>query len=72
MHGFSSANHPSARGSCRAADWATQPELSKVLRGKFTEVSLERLMHFLTALGYHIEIGAGKGEQGRGYEPTAV
>jgi predicted XRE-type DNA-binding protein len=28
----------------------TQPELSKILGGKFTEVSLERLMRFLTAL----------------------
>jgi len=35
---------------------ATQPELSKILRGKFSEVSLERLMRFLTALGHHIEI----------------
>ena len=35
---------------------ATQPELSKILRGKFSEVSFERLMRFLTALGYHIEI----------------
>jgi predicted XRE-type DNA-binding protein len=34
----------------------TQPELSKILGGKFTEVSLERLMRFLTALGYRIEI----------------
>jgi predicted XRE-type DNA-binding protein len=34
----------------------TQPELSKILRGKFSEVSLERLMRFLTALGYQIEI----------------
>jgi predicted XRE-type DNA-binding protein len=34
----------------------TQPELSKILRGKFSEVSLERPMRFLTALGYHIEI----------------
>jgi predicted XRE-type DNA-binding protein len=38
---------------------ATQPELSKILRGKFSEVSLERLMRFLTALGYHIEIKIG-------------
>ena len=37
----------------------TQPELSKILGGKFTEVSLERLMRFLTALGYHIEIKIG-------------
>jgi predicted XRE-type DNA-binding protein len=35
---------------------STQPELSKILRGKFSEVSLERLMRFLTALGCHIEI----------------
>ena len=34
----------------------TQPELSKILGGKFSEVSLERLMRFLTALGYRIEI----------------
>jgi predicted XRE-type DNA-binding protein len=43
----------------------TQPELSKILGGKFSEVSLERLMRFLTALGYHIEIkiGAGHGNK---------
>src|SRR5580704_1893166 len=35
---------------------STQPELSKILRGKFSEVSLERLIRFLTALGCHIEI----------------
>jgi predicted XRE-type DNA-binding protein len=35
---------------------ASQPELSKILRGKFSEVSLERLMRFLTALGCQIEI----------------
>src|SRR5258708_39426096 len=38
---------------------ATQPELSKILGGKFTEVSLERLMRFLTTLGYPIEIKIG-------------
>jgi predicted XRE-type DNA-binding protein len=37
----------------------TQPELSKILGGKFSEVSLERLMRFLTALGYRIEIKIG-------------
>jgi len=44
----------------------TQPELSKILRGKFSEVSLERLMRFLTTLGYQIEItiGAGKSKSG--------
>ena len=40
---------------------ATQPELSKILRGKFSEASLERLMRFLTALGYQIEIKIGQG-----------
>ena len=40
----------------------TQPELSKILRGKFTEVSFERLMRFLTALGYHIEIKIAAGK----------
>ena len=38
---------------------ATQPELSKILRGKFSEVSIERLIRFLTALGYPIEIKIG-------------
>lgn len=37
----------------------TQPELSKILRGKFSEVSLERLMKFLAALGHDIEIRVG-------------
>jgi predicted XRE-type DNA-binding protein len=37
----------------------TQLELSKILGGKFSEVSLERLMRFLTALGYHIELKIG-------------
>jgi predicted XRE-type DNA-binding protein len=43
----------------------SQPELSKILRGKFSEVSLERLMRFLTALGHHIEIriGAPSGDE---------
>jgi len=40
---------------------ATQPELSKILRGKFSEVSLERLIRFLTALGCYIEIKIGTG-----------
>jgi predicted XRE-type DNA-binding protein len=34
----------------------TQPELSKIMRGKFSEVSLERLMRFLNALGLDIEV----------------
>lgn len=37
----------------------TQPELSKVLAGKFTEVSIERLMRFLAALGCQVEIRVG-------------
>src|SRR5499427_778844 len=41
----------------------TQPELSKILGGKFTEVSLERLMRFLTALGCHIEIKIGNSRE---------
>lgn len=40
----------------------TQPELSKILRGKFSEVSLERLMRFLAALGHRIEIKIGASE----------
>jgi len=44
---------------------ATQPELSKILNGKFTEASLERLMRFLAALGHTIEIkiGAARSKQ---------
>jgi predicted XRE-type DNA-binding protein len=37
----------------------TQPELSKILGGKFSEVSLERLMRLLAALGHRIEIKIG-------------
>jgi predicted XRE-type DNA-binding protein len=48
----------------------TQPELSKILGGKFTEVSLERLMRFLTALGYHIEINIGAGPTNKVGEVT--
>ena len=48
----------------------TQPELSKILGGKFTEVSLERLMRFLTALGYHIEIRIGAGQPSKTGEVT--
>ncbi len=43
----------------------TQPELSKILGGKFTEVSLERLIRFLTALGCHIEIKIGAGQENK-------
>jgi predicted XRE-type DNA-binding protein len=37
----------------------TQLVLSQVLCGKLSEVSLEQLMRFLTALGYRIEIKIG-------------
>jgi predicted XRE-type DNA-binding protein len=50
---------------------ATQPELSKILGGKFSEVSLERrLMRFLTALGCHIEIKIGAGQENKAGEVT--
>ena len=48
----------------------TQPELSKILGGKFTEVSLERLMRFLAALGYHIEIKIGAAKRNEAGEVT--
>jgi len=48
----------------------TQPELSKILRGKFSEVSLERLMRFLTALGYHIEIKIAAAKTNKAGEVT--
>ena len=46
----------------------TQPELSKILGGKFTEV---RLMRFLTALGCHIEIKIGAGQENKAGDVTA-
>src|SRR6266478_8124389 len=49
---------------------ATQPELSKILRGKFSEVSLERLLRFLTALGCHIEIKIGAGQENKAGDVT--
>jgi predicted XRE-type DNA-binding protein len=48
----------------------TQPELSKILGGKLTEVSLERLMRFLTALGCHIEIKIGAGRENEAGDVT--
>ncbi len=48
----------------------TQPELSKILRGKFSEVSLERLMRFLSALGHRVEIKVGPPRKGRKGEVT--
>ena len=48
----------------------TQSELSKILGGKFTEVSLERLMRFLTALGYRIEIKIGGRKANKAGEVT--
>jgi predicted XRE-type DNA-binding protein len=44
---------------------ATQPELSKILRGKFSEVSLERLLRFLARLGCQIEIKIGEAKPKR-------
>jgi len=44
---------------------ATQPELSKILRGKFSEVSVERLLRFLTVLGHRIEVNIGAARKGR-------
>jgi predicted XRE-type DNA-binding protein len=48
----------------------SQPELSKILGGKFTEVSLEWLMRFLTALGCHIEIKIGAGRENKAGDVT--
>jgi predicted XRE-type DNA-binding protein len=50
----------------------TQPELSKILRGKFSEVSLERLMRFLSALGHRIEIKVGNPRKGQKGEVTVA
>jgi predicted XRE-type DNA-binding protein len=50
----------------------TQPELSKILRGKFSEVSLERLMRFLSALGHRVEIKVGRPRKGRKGEVTVT
>src|ERR1700732_3831945 len=48
----------------------TQPELSKILGGKFTEVSLERLMRFLTALGCHIGVKIGARQENKAGDVT--
>jgi predicted XRE-type DNA-binding protein len=44
---------------------ATQPELSKILGGKFSEVSFERPMRFLAALCHRIEIKIGTSKTDR-------
>jgi predicted XRE-type DNA-binding protein len=33
-----------------------QPDVSKMLRGRFRDFSVERLMRFLTILGYEVDI----------------
>ena len=33
-----------------------QPDISKMLRGEFRQFSVERLLHFLVALGQNVEI----------------
>ena len=41
----------------------SQPDVSRLLRGQFRDVSVERLMRMLTKLGYDVEIvirGQGK------------
>ena len=45
----------------------TQPDLSKMLGGRFRPISLERLMRCLVALGQSvtIEVGPPKGAAGR-------
>lgn len=48
----------------------TQPELSKILGGKFSEVSLERLIRFLTALGHRIEITIAAGDADKAGDVT--
>jgi len=50
----------------------TQPELSKILGGKFSEVSFERLLRFLTALGHHIEIKIGAAEPKKAGDVTVT
>src|SRR3984893_7598067 len=48
----------------------TQPALWKILGGEFIQGSLERLMRFMTALGYHIEIKIGAGKASKVGEVT--
>jgi predicted XRE-type DNA-binding protein len=41
----------------------SQPDVSRLLRGQFRDVSVERLMRMLTRLGYDVEIVIrGRGE----------
>lgn len=43
-----------------------QPDISRMLRGNFRDLSIERLMRFVQALGYDIEIVVRKkGKQSR-------
>ena len=38
-----------------------QPDVSRMLRGNFRDLSIERLMRFAQALGYEVEIVVRKG-----------
>jgi len=50
----------------------SQPEVSRMARGHFREYSVERLMHFLTALGREIEIVIRPRSAARRSRPIAV
>ena len=50
----------------------SQPEVSRMSRGHFREYSVERLMHFLTALDREIEIVIRRRSGARRKRPIAV
>ena len=54
----------------RAADWSHSARIVENPWRKLTEVSLERLMRFLTALGCHIEIKIGAGQENKAGDVT--
>jgi predicted XRE-type DNA-binding protein len=51
------AQHGWTQSQAAAVLGIDQPKVSALVRGRLRDFSAERLMHFLTRLGYDIEIG---------------
>lgn len=51
------AQHGWAQSQAATVLGIGQPKVSALVRGRLRDFSVERLMHFLTRLGYDIEIG---------------
>jgi predicted XRE-type DNA-binding protein len=50
----------------------SQPDVSRLLRGQFRDVSVERLMRMLTKLGCKVDIQRNVGPTARGNHLTKV